>query len=268
MNHKAHWTFVLFILCFGNYAIAAAKKPSAHNIKELRRTYSTEVANCKKNECEDLEILEQLNYSLEELQYLYDKAALLAEENSTLKEQAKTIKKSQPVRVSKKNQCQKKEILNRKMKELGINENGDIIFSKRPVSGTSGKCWANSRNKKNATVVLCEFPLAVNILTRGGEADKLTETGLQYMFDLNGCDLIAVKRTEENSKFKTESDLSLKTCVEEWNKRGSDALMSKEQVQIMEETIQECFKHELLPVNAIVLKNVKSKPKQKSNSVR
>lgn len=245
MKQAFIWTYVLVLFFITTDFVLASMKPS--ELKVLRRDVATKKANCEKTECEDMKLLKSFDEALKDLTKSNELVDLLKQENLTLREQAKTLQKSQPLQPTK--ECKKKEIFSTKMKELGINENGSLIYNKSPIKGANAQCWANNKKKKDATVVLCEFPLAVNILTKGGRADRQTEMGVQYMFALNSCDLIAVKLTEKNPNFEKETHLSAKTCVEQWNKRGSDATMTKEQQEIMEETIQECFKYQLLPIS-------------------
>ena len=220
--------------------------PTAASVKSLLRKIATQRANCEKMKCSKVELLRQFEASLKSYQILYDHDRLLEQENSALKTQAKIIQSARPQYAH--HTCYKKDLLKTTLIDYGISENGDSIFSKKSMMAKDSRCWTNARKKLAGTVSVCEFPLAIDIQTTGGDSSSVISRFREYVFDLNGCDLLTAHiRDEEQSRQIQETRLSSQMCQEQWNKRTADALMTSQQIQLMEDTIGFCFREHLLP---------------------
>lgn len=259
MKQKSVWTkvlsaFGLFLIGGALTSFAAEKLLTMAELKEIQRKIKTQKANCERDKCDDLKTLTQYERVIEVAIDSKAKVDLLKEENKSLKDQAEAIQKSLP--LAKNKSCLKPRMLLEKMIELGIDENGSLIYSKRPQGMEAAHCWSNGKRRKEATATLCEFPLAINILTKGGKPGQLTEKRIENFFDLRACNLVSVRIIEESVKGKKETFLSLPTCMAQWRKRGADATMTKAQIETMEQTIQQCFQYKLLPADEKQLKEL------------
>jgi hypothetical protein len=126
------------------------------------------------------------------------------------------------------------------------------------LPGVNGVCWSNSKKKKEASIYLCNFPQAIFIDTRGGQDKIPTRRHKEFLFSLDGCDLLSVHIHDSDPKGEVESFISYDQCIEKWNKRTADALMTPKEVSLMEDTIGFCFREYLLPPRNE--KNGKSNP--------
>jgi hypothetical protein len=143
--------------------------------------------------------------------------------------------------------CFKRGILKKLMIDEGIPENGSALFVKKPAPLGKGNCWSNGKKKTEATITLCDYPLAINIETRGGLEKSQITRQREYLFSLNGCDLMSIHITDQDRNKKTETFIAYDECAKQWNKRTADAAMTKEQVKRMQDTIGVCFRENLLP---------------------
>ena len=146
--------------------------------------------------------------------------------------------------------CYKKVFLQELLTNYGVNVNGSALFSKKPVGTNGGVCWTNSKRKKEATITLCDYPLAIFIKTMGGVEHDPEIRDRQYLFSLNGCDLVAVDIHDDSRRLRKETFLTYDQCRTLWNKRTADAAMTPVQVKTMEDTIGACFREHLLPPRA------------------
>ena len=151
-----------------------------------------------------------------------------------------------PASLEKYDGCFKKDLLKKLLIDYGVNSNGSNLFSKKPV-GENGVCWTNSKKKREATISICDYPLAVFIKTKGGEEKDPILQDKQYLFSLNSCDLVAVHTQDQSRKGPKETFLTYDACRTQWNKRTADAAMDTTQVRLMEDTIGACFREFLLP---------------------
>jgi hypothetical protein len=224
------------------------KMPRAYSTGELialLRDVEKRKAKCKQQECESLDSLTKFVQVLESFISFKAKSDVVAEENRFLRNQIKAGR--MPANLLEPKGCLKKILLNEVLIENGISENGSVLFPKKAIQGTAAVCWANSRKKKEATITVCDFPLAVNVLTKGGDPLNPVTRSREYLFELNGCDLIAVHLVDELPQGKFETTISYQTCLQNWNKRTADAAMTPAQVQLMEDIIGFCFRQRLLP---------------------
>ncbi len=150
-----------------------------------------------------------------------------------------------------KRECYKPYLLKKIMLDEGITENGGVLFSKHPLPGANGICWSNSKKKKEASIYLCNFPQAISIDTRGGTDRAPTRRRKEFLFSLSGCDLLSVHIHDSDHSGERESFVSYDQCIEKWNKRTADALMSSKEVTLMEDTIGFCFREYLLPPRSL-----------------
>lgn len=252
-------TFVFAAILLTGGQTLHAEQMRLPELKKILRDISTKKANCQREKCENLKLYMEYEEVLKSAIETQTKTDLVLEENQSLKSQAENLESK--LTLPKEGGCDKARILKEKMIELGINKNGNLIYSKRPMGMEGSQCWSNGKKKKEATLTLCEFPLAINILSVGGDSAKLTERRQEYIFDLKGCNLVSVKISEETQGKQKAKVLTTPHCIQNWNKRTADAAMTKDQVRLMEETISQCFKYGLLPTDEPSLKSL-----NKSNS--
>jgi hypothetical protein len=171
---------------------------------------------------------------------LEDKNNYLLKESEALKA---NFKDTQGPKLPSAIRCYKSSLLQDLLLSLGIPENGSSVYSKRPIPGGEGVCWTNSKKKKEASVNLCNYPLAISVETRGQSFKRNKE----YLFSLNGCDLVSVTSTDNFPKGSRATFITYDQCLFQWNKRTADAAMSSSEVALMEDTIGFCFREHLLP---------------------
>ena len=253
MKRFATWTLVLILIYVSN-AFAAPRESKAHiyspvELKNLVRSVYVRKSQCQKAKCRDLKTIVEFENLLnsfialkEAFEATHKENLLLKNEISILSKSSRKIATNMPVQT-----CYKKQLLNELLLNEGIEKNGSVLFPKKNIAGTAAVCWANSRKKKEASITLCEFPLAINIQTKGGGETKPIIRSREYLFQVNGCDLVAVHIKDESAQSKFETSISYNTCIQNWNKRTADAAMSKTEVQLLEDTIGYCFREHLLP---------------------
>jgi hypothetical protein len=214
-------------------------------LKALLRDVEKRKKKCKASKCDALDSLTKFEQVLASFISFKEKSDVLAEENRFLRNQIKAGRS--PANLLETKGCAKQILLNEVLIENGISSNGSALFPKKAISGTPAVCWANSRKKKEATITVCDFPLAINVLTKGGDSLNPVTRSREYLFELNACDLIAVRIVDELPQGKFETTISYSTCLQNWNKRTADAGMTPAQVQLMEDIIGYCFRERLLP---------------------
>ncbi len=250
MKYYGYWTLVL-VLSFASLNSWADKNHSYSiiEIKILLKSLASKKALCLQKKCKDLKTYIEFENVLKSFEDLKELTEVKLQENRFLKNELAI--QSKPFRqLASQNtaqSCYKKALLNELLLNEGIDKNGSVLFPKKAVGGGGAVCWANSRKKKEATITLCEFPLAINIQTKGGGEAKTVTRSREYLFQINGCDLLAVHTTDESQTDKKETSLTYTTCIQSWNKRTADANMSGAEVQLMEDTIGYCFREHLLP---------------------
>lgn len=218
---------------------------STGQLRNFLKKATVKRVQCELKKCPGLAILKEYERVLQSFIMTKDMGDYLAEENRLVKQQLRIVESSQPIREG--DVCLKTHILKQLMLDNGITENGSVVYSKRPMGTMGGVCYSNNRKKKDASVILCHFPLAINIYTKGGtDANPITRRR-EYMFKPNGCDPASLAVYDEDVKGLRETSISYQTCVEEWNKRLADATMTQEDIKLMEDTIGFCFRQHLLP---------------------
>jgi hypothetical protein len=222
--------------------------PKADKILALLRQVATRRGNCEKAKCSKVALLKQFEEQLKQYQALLKHDQYLIIENATLKSQISSLDNAKP--INDKKDCYKKDLLKEILIDHGILENGGATFSKKPMLADKSRCWTNARKKTGASVTVCEFPLAINVQTSGGDTAQTTNRLHEYIFDLNECDLLTVHIRDEfaqSNQSPIDTRLSYSMCLSQWNQRTADAAMTKAQVELMEDTIGFCFREHLLP---------------------
>ena len=117
-----------------------------------------------------------------------------------------------PASFEKYDGCLKKDLLKDVLLDYGVNVNGSNLFSKKPVGEAGGVCWTNSKKKKEATISICDYPLAIFIKTLGGVEKDPVIQDKQYLFSLNTCDLVAFHSHEISRLGNKETFLTYDDC--------------------------------------------------------
>ncbi|MDZ4676946.1 MAG: hypothetical protein SGI74_05490 [Oligoflexia bacterium] len=213
-------------------------------LKRTLRKVITWKENClKKKNCENPKVLKDVEDVLKAFDQMKDKAIGLGEENRGLKNQLRISQQTNM--LASRTVCNKRTLKRELLLDEGIAENGSILFPKNVVGGTGGTCWSNSRRKKDATIVLCEWPLAINILTKGEIDNMPVIRQREYLFDPNEC-LQAVRVTDENNKGKKITELNYKECEKEWSAKSFTDLDPDQEIRKVD-IIGACFRYYLLP---------------------
>jgi len=192
-----------------------------------------------------LKVQERAENELVKQKEIQNKNDYLSKQTEMIRTTLKDIASQTP--KLEKRECYKPYLLKKIMIDEGITENGSLLFSKHPLPGANGVCWSNSKKKKEASIYLCNFPQAISLDTRGGTDRAPTRRHKEFLFSLDGCDLLSVHIHDSDMKGERESFVSYDQCIEKWNKRTADALMSSKEVALMEDTIGFCFRDYLLP---------------------
>jgi hypothetical protein len=192
-----------------------------------------------------LEVQERAESELAKQKEIQNKNDYLSKQTEMIRTTLKDMASQNP--SLEKTSCYKPFLLKKIMLDEGITENGGILFSKHPLPSANGICWSNSKKKKEASIYLCNFPQAISIDTRGGTDRSPTRRHKEFLFSLDGCDLLSVHIHDSDRTGERESFISYDQCMEKWNKRTADALMSSKEVALMEDTIGFCFREYLLP---------------------
>lgn len=262
--------FTFFPVFVPVWGLAKAKPKAvpeypAAKVKQLLAKIETEKKECRKPVyqrppvCRNVKLLDAFEGVLQSYLVVQTRAAAevkkqkeLQNKNDYLNKQATMLRTTvkdlngQPAQLEKRS-CYKPMLLKKLKLDEGITDNGGVLFSKHPMMGGPGVCWSNAKKKKEASIYLCDFPLAISIDTRGGSDRLPTRRHKEFLFSLDGCDLISVHVTDTGVNGDKESYISYDQCLEKWNKRTADALMSKQEVTLMEDTIGFCFRENLLP---------------------
>jgi hypothetical protein len=229
-----------------DFATVPTPGPSPESIKKLLRKVATERANCERSGCTKAKILKLFEESLKSYADLLGHDRIMISENASLRSQLKTLESAIPTKEN--HSCFKTDLMREVLINYGISENGDSIFSKKSMQQSDSQCWTNGRKKIPSTVTICSFPLAINIQTMGGSSSHSIARLKEYIFALNGCDLLTVHIKDEGEKNQArETHLSYNMCIEKWNRRTADASMNPQEVALMEDTIGFCFREHLLP---------------------
>jgi hypothetical protein len=227
--------------------VASSKRPQFHKEKlaVLLARVQAETNKCIGSSCPQASLFEEIEAALKGHITLFDDFEIVKNENQSLKRQDMIEKKSAPLRRN--SLCLKKFLLAEQMLNLGLTESGSVIYSRQPTGGVGAVCWSNGRKKKEATMTLCNFPLAIRIDSKGGSDVSPVIRQREYLFDLNGCDLLSVRLVDQDAKGERTTLISYATCLEQWNKRLADATMTPDQTKVMADTIGFCFRERLLP---------------------
>jgi hypothetical protein len=240
---------------------APVREPPVAEIAEFLKVVSQKRIKCQKKKtgkaqgiCSEIKVLLQLELLAKAYISVHKKAEIFQaksnfadQENDGLKNEMKAVRS--PASFDKYDGCLKKDLLRDILLDYGVNVNGSNLFSKKPV-GEAGVCWTNSKKKKEATISICDYPLAIFLKTMGGVEKDLVIQDKQYLFALNACDLVAFHRLETSRRGPVETFLTYDECRVQWNKRTADAAMTPTQVRLMEDTIGACFREHLLPLRA------------------
>jgi hypothetical protein len=260
------FTFLTFV-SFGYPALSKAvlEYPQA-KVKDLLKKVRKEKKLCatantwKPNVCRNQKLLLAMEGLLESYLQVQQRAetdtlkkktaddqnAYFVKQEEILKNSLKSLSTKSNYATSK--QCFKPALLKQLMIDQGITENGNSIYSKHPIPGGEGVCWSNSKKKKEATVSLCNYPLALYLETRGGKTAIPTKRQREYLFSLNGCDLLSIHFSDvDQHGTERETFISYDQCMTQWNKRTADAAMAPAEISRMEDTIAFCFREHLLP---------------------
>jgi hypothetical protein len=212
-------------------------------IKLAIRKVATLRANCiKKKNCNP-KLLKDYEDVLQSFDKVKGKVDGLAEENRTLNHQLRISQQTNM--LASRLSCNKRALRRELLLDEGISENGSIVFKKNVVSANGAVCWSNSKKKKEASITVCEWPLAINILTKA-EIDRMPVIRTrEYLFDPNEC-LNAVRVVDESAKGKKTTELNYKECEKEWNNKSFSDLDRETEVRKVD-IIGACYRYYLLP---------------------
>ncbi|MCC6276382.1 MAG: hypothetical protein IT289_00550 [Oligoflexia bacterium] len=242
MKGLLFWTMVLMGL------VAHAKTKNTSELTpawvraELRKV-ATAKANCARKNCSSLKLYQDYQRTLQSLDLLQERSAGLTEEAKSLRNAVQICQSGNS--LSYRVGCDKRQLRKELLLDHGIEENGSPLFPKVEVHGANAVCWSNSRKKKIATIVLCEFPLAITVMTKGGTSKQPMVRHREYLFSPNQC-IEAVRITDESSQGKRVSELSYKDCEKEWNNKNFQELDESNEVRKID-IIGACFRYYLLP---------------------